>query len=256
MSKHSTIKIMMMAFAAIAVSLSSCKKDNDENPTTQTPATMGTLMFHLHSNIDTTEVDSGMVATDANGRHIQLNDARFFISGIKAKKSDGTWYSVGDVVLLKTMAEEEYVVASIPTGNYTQVAFEVGLSDAQNATLPSSYSSSNVLSTTDMFFGGSNGYKFLTIDGFADTTAAQTGVMDMPIHYDLGTNAERVSVTMPEENFTILTDNHTYFHLIVDYGVLLQGIDFKTQSQATPFSNPTVAQQLVGNVSNMIHLDE
>src|ERR1700751_3342238 len=142
--KNVKISSKIIAVLFISVLFFSCKKKDSANPAPPTP--MGTLAFHLHTNIDSTEADSGLVCHDASGRQIKLSSAQFYASGITAVKSDGSTVTMSNVYILKTIANEEYVIGTVPAGNYNSVWFNVGIDAATNQTTPSSHPASSVLS--------------------------------------------------------------------------------------------------------------
>jgi len=120
MKTKTNLLIKLAVITCLTVFFSCKKKDTTVAPAPTTP--MGTLAFHLHTNIDTTETDSGRICKDAGGRRFQLNVAQFYASGIVAIRSDGSKVPLSNVYILKTMAKEEYVIGSIPAGNYNSVS--------------------------------------------------------------------------------------------------------------------------------------
>lgn len=246
-----TIQTFFLISVFILCTFASCKKET--NTINATPTPMGTVEFHIHTAIHTSEVDSGMVAMDASGRHFQLDAAEFFFSGIRLKKEDNTWLSLSNVYLLKTIDEEVYLVGSVPAGNYLSASFNVGIDAAANLTTPSSHPS-GPLSDTSMWFGSAAlGYKFMNVTGWADTSG--DAMVDIPFSFQLGTNVMLKQVTLPDQLFTVLTDQNQFLHIIADYGVLMNGVDFKTQNNATPFSNAATTIQIANNVPNMFHYE-
>ena len=145
----------------------SCKKKVTPAPKASAQP-QGVLYIHIHTDIDTTEVDSGVVAKDATGRRFQLDTAEFYICNIKLKKVDGAYISAGKVYLLKTIAQEAYMVGNVPAGNYLSASFDVGIDAATNQKDPASYSTSSSLSAQNpsMWFGStSKGYMFVNVSG-------------------------------------------------------------------------------------------
>ena len=235
---------------------SACHKPNNN---TGTPK--GILYLHIHTDIDTNEVDSAVVAMDSSGRHFQLDLAQFYISGVILTKSDGSTYAINNAYILKSIAQEQYLVDSIPTGNYTTISFNVGVDASKNSSDPSSFPASSALSTQtpSMWFGTtSQGYIFMNLQGFADTTAAQTGPVNQPFSYQLGTSTLLRSVTMPVHSkvFTATPNGSMFIHIIADYGKVLRGVNFKTQNMATPFTNLSVATQIANNIPTMFRYEE
>lgn len=224
---------------------------------TPAPTPTGTFYLHMHTDIDTNEVDAGTVAVDADGRHFQLDVAKFLITGVQLKKTDGTFLAVDNVYLQKTIEEEQYLVGEVPAGNYLAVRFNVGVDATDNAKSPTSFSASNPLSDPTAWFGSTTqGYIFMDLQGKADVSATQTGPVDQAFSYQLGTSSMLKTVTLPDQAFTIAANRDNLVHIIADYGAVLSGVDFKTQPTATPFSNAAVAQQIADNIANMFRYEE
>ncbi len=239
---------------SLAFFLGSCKKD-----ATPAPVGMGHFYFHLHSNVYNTELDTTYpVATDANGRQIKLTTAQFYMSAIRLKKSDGTFLDLSGGIILKTIPNEEYYIGDVPAGNYTSVSFNIGLGNPVNSTNPSTYPASGILApqTPSMWFGSTaQGYMFMNVQGLVDTTASNTGAVNFPISYQLGTPAMLTGINMPAQTFSVVAGQNDFIHIICDYGKLLQGVNFKTQSSATPFVNASLAAQIAANIPNMFHYE-
>ncbi|MDB5282717.1 MAG: hypothetical protein JWO06_1792 [Bacteroidota bacterium] len=217
-------KIYISVLAATAITclfiLSACHHSKD------TPAA-GQFGLHLHTQIDTNEVDLGTFYGEPHStlwKAMSLNYAQFYISGVSLQKTDGTWYDIPGSMVLKRYELEEYYVASVPSGNYTSVRFYVGLDSATNATNPSQHNSSadSILAATEsfMYFGAGQGYKFMSLSG-----AIRLGTTDsIPFDYQIGGNSNRPLITMPLKNFTVLPNQIEYSHIWCDYGRLLEGI--------------------------------
>ncbi|HXC05421.1 MAG TPA: MbnP family protein [Bacteroidia bacterium] len=246
--------IFIPLFFTTMLLLASCHKDSVSPP----PQTYGQVYFHLHTNIDTAEVDTANVCTDATGRRIRLRIAQFYGSGFQLQKPDGSWLPVLGAYILKTIANEAYFIGTVPTGNYTNVTFNVGLDPSRNASNPFGYSNGSIfaLQTPSMWFGSTTqGYMFLNVQALVDTTASHTGPVNIPVSYQTGTSAMLKSVTFPAQSFSVVTNTITFVHIICDYGKLLQGINFKTQPNGTPFSNPAIATQVANNIPGMFHYE-
>jgi len=240
----------------------SCKKKDTTTP----PTPMGTIAFHLHTNINTTEADSGAVVMDyVHNKKFQLNVAQFYISGVVAYKADGTAEPVSNTYLLKNIAEEEYIIGQVPTGVYSKISFNVGIDATTNANNPLGHT--GVLGTQNptMWFGNiTQGYIFMNVQGYADTTATYTGNANQHFSYQLGGNAQLKTINMPAmaSNVAVTASSTTAlpaeFHVICDYGVLLNNVNFKIQTTASPFGTSTeqlTEQQIWNNLPNMFRYE-
>src|ERR1700757_2964315 len=165
--KSKKIKLTSKTLLVVCIlSFFSCKKK--DSPVTPPPTPMGTIAFHLHTNIDTTEADSGVVAY----------------------KTDGTAEPISNAYILKNISQEEYIIGQVPAGNYSRISFNVGLDAATNATNPSSHTGVLGIQNPAMWFGSTTqGYIFMNVQGYADTSAANNGQVNVPFNYQLGTSA-------------------------------------------------------------------
>ena len=259
--KHTINSIRIACFMALSVLIStgfsSCKKKTDA------PAT-GTFYFHMHTNIDTNEVaDEAALYRDVMGRHFSLSSAQFYISAITLHNANGTSYTFPDTYILKTIDSEVNIIGSAPIGTYTHVSFNVGLDAAANATMPSSHASGTALANSDMWFGNTGqGYKFMMIKGVADTTAAQNGTNLVHFSYEIGSAANLKTVTMPVRSsayapYILTKDGNEYIHVVCDYGVLLSGINFKTQDSTNTYTaNPAIATMIADNINALFRYEE
>jgi hypothetical protein len=250
------IASFILTLAVACVTLFSSCHDADNLPL------YGTFKLHLHSNIDTNEIDLGSVYRDADGRQIQLNTAQFYISNIKLVKADGSLYPIDNAYVLKQVAQEQYVVGQALIGEYKAVIFDVGVGAAANHQNPSSFPSTNPLSQSgpDTWFGTTTqGYVFMNVAGKVDTSANNNGAVDFPVSYKIGSDALLKTVTLPAHpngNFVMGFSQEMYIHLICDYGALLKGINFKTQASTTTTTNPDVATQVANNIPKMFTYEE
>ena len=258
------MKIIKLILLISITALFSCKKDNTTTATPPTP--MGTVAIHLHTNIDTTEADSGMVVLDnISGKRFQLNVAQFYISGVVAYKADGTPEPISNAYILKTIQQEMYVIGQVPAGNYNKISFNVGIDANTNSTDPTTHTGVLGIQNPSMWFGWQwQGYIFMNVQGYADTTATHTGSANKYFSYQLGGNAQLKTINMPAmaTNIAVTTSNTNAlpaeFHIICDYGKLLNNVDFKTtNTAATPYnSDSTIVKSISNNIPNMFRYEQ
>ena len=156
-------KVLSLIAASLLISFSSCKKDKVEDPV----VTDGSIMFHIHTMADTTEVDAlGDTIFLSSGRMIVVDLAKMYISNIRLIKTDNSEVSLGTVKILQKQGTEEYGLGTAPAGNYKSVKFDIGLSDADNASSPASGDA--ILNQSSMWFGATaqpDGYVFVNFAG-------------------------------------------------------------------------------------------
>ena len=250
--KYLSIFILL---AAVIISAGSCKKTN------KTTAATGTFYFHIHTDIDTSEVDdTAALYRDATGRHIALHEGKFYISNIVLHNVDGTTFTFPPPYILKTIDSEEYLIGTAPIGIYTSVDFTVGFPPIPTAILTSDFPYYSTMVCDSPRYG----FNTMKMVGVADTTAGQTGTNLVPFNYELVSLLHSRTVTMPTRgtaayptNYVLTSGGTQYIHLIADYGKLLSVIDFKTQDSTNGYSiHPAVADSIANNIPNMFRYEE
>lgn len=248
MNKTAILTTSLIALAAF--SFHACKDD-------EAPVPVGKFIMHMHTNIDSTEVEAGDVAKDANGRRFQLDKAQFILSGVQLKKADGTYQLLDNVYVLKDIETEELEIGNVPAGNYVSVKFTVGVDASNNVKAPSAFTGSNPLADVNNWFGSADkGFIFLNVEGKADVSAGQNGSVDHAFSYQLGTSANLKTIELPNQAFSVVANQDNFVHLTCDYGLLLEGIDFSVNASASPFTNAAVCNQIANNISRMFRYEE
>jgi hypothetical protein len=249
---------VMYVCVALLLGFSSCKKENTSNNTDNTtPNTpTGTVMFHLHTYLENTEVDGyNIVYTTDEGRKISLTRAQFYISAIQLVRLDGTLYDITDKKILKELETDVYFIADVPVGNYKSVKFKVGLDAATNQSNPFPSVDSAILNRPEMWFSSTaqpDGYVFMNVEGKIDTTSDASGTVAnmQPFSYKIGTNANYKQVSMPDRNFTVIKDQVQYVHILADYYRLFNSIEINVSNNltvATPADNATSLANIIAN---------
>ncbi len=241
-----SIFILLCTFS-LMMTMSACKKKQKN----------GTLMFHMHTNIENKEVENyGDTFVLTGGRRIVVKLAQLYISGIQLVKSDGSTIDAPAVNILKVKENEVYTIGEVTAGIYSTIKFNVGLSSSTNASTPGS--SDAALNKPEMWFGSSaqpQGFVFVNFQGSIDTAAIPSVSNTMvPFVFKIGTNAMLRNVQMPALSYTVLADQAVEEHLIIDYAKLLNGIQLNnpnnlTVATAADNTNP-VASQIANNISS------
>ena len=238
----------------ISIFIIACNKKSDTPaPTTE----KGTLMFHLHTNVDTNEVDNyGTVYITSTGRKISVNKAQLYISNIQLIKLDGSTYNVPDMIVYKIQETEVYTIGQVPVGNYKSVSFQVGLSPATNA-IATGTGIDTVLNHSAMWLGSTSqpdGYVFLNFKGSIDTTTNPVGSVNklQAFNYLIATNANYKKITMPVQNYTIIPGQTQFIHMIIDYNKLFTGIQLNDSNNLMVTSASDNASALGMKIGNNI----
>lgn len=207
----------------IALIFSSCNKhEHDPEPTN------GALMFHIHTMVDTNEVEEyGTEYTLTGGRKIKIDLAQLYISEIELIKPDGSFFPVSGKVIFKKLELEEYEIGEVPIGSYKTIRFKVGLNPTLNAAIP--LASDTILNQPSMWFGTSSqpdGYVFANFQGSIDTSVSVSGAALTRFEFRIGTSAHFPTVTLPEQEFTV-SKSGGVVHFEIDYARVLKNVNLK-----------------------------
>lgn len=245
----------------VSMTLNSCKKCDSGTPA---PVGMGHLYFHLHTDMQTTEVDSGNSPTnngypDALGRRYYLTSAQFFISSITIYNyTTNAAYTLPITTgMCKYIDNEDYYIADVPAGNYGSVSYNIGLTPAEAAEspgvlFPQFNSAVNGIPSTSMWdtsWNAAPGYIYLNVSGVYYPNPQN--LMDTVVFsYQIGAGASPYHVQLPQQQFTVLADTITFVHQICDYGNLLQGVSFAINNATTNGPNAASADSIANRISS------
>ncbi len=259
MKKHTAFQfsILSASIFVLCFCISSCHKKNTE-------ASKGTFYFHIHTDIDTNEVESSTeLYRDASGRQFGLTTAQVYISNVMLHNVNGTMYTIPGAVVLKSIDSEEYLIGKAPVGTYDQVMFTVGLDATTNALQPTAFTNTGYVSNTDMWFGStSQGFMFMKLQGMADTSAHQTGTNLVNFSYEIGSAANLKTVTMLMRTgalapYVLTKDGNQFIHMSCDYGALLSVVNFSTQDTTNTYTiNPSLSATIANNIPNLFQYEE
>ena len=160
--------VLALAFVIIGVT-SSCDKENDNDDTIVTAPKTGsvTLKFeHLWDNSDFTL--NTEITHPQTKETITFTSLKYYISNVKLKKTDGTWYSSGDCYHLIDVAMAEnpdFTIHNIPMGDYTEISYTIGIDSAKNV---SGSQSGDLAVSKNMFLNFDLGYVFILAEGFSN----------------------------------------------------------------------------------------
>lgn len=236
----------------VIVAAGSCK--DDDNPS----VSKGTVSLHIHTYIGGNEVEHyGDTLLLDNNRKIIVSTAQLYLSNFRFIKPDGSEVDGPSTILFMKQGVEEYELGEVEAGNYKSIRFDVGLNDATNASNPDPNDPALFQST--MWFGAAaqpDGFVFVNFQGAIDTTLNADGTALIPFAYKIGTNTNRVTITMPEENHTVVPDQLDIYHIKVDYAGLFNGILLSSPhnlQMTTPVQNSTpLAAKLVDNITGIL----
>ena len=169
-------KMNQLVFAAIILgitALSSCKKDDhdhDHDHDNQT-GTVVVKMEHVWGMNNAQFSLNSTLVHPMNQDTMTFTTFKYYISNFKLKKSDGTWWTHPESYFLVDQSNASTMnlnLGSIPTGEYTEMSYTLGVDSIKNV----SGAQSGALSTANnMFWSWNSGYLMVKAEGTSPQSA-------------------------------------------------------------------------------------
>lgn len=204
----STITLLMALF----VSFSACKKENNTTTTpTPDPGSVAVEFSHVWGMMEAPFSLNTPLVHPMTGDTLTFTKFRYYVSNIKLKNSDGTWWvAPNSYYIIDEAGSKEIELTNIPAGNYTELEYVMGVDSTRNV----SGAQDGALSVSEgMFWNWNSGYIMLKAEGTAPNAAANT----FQFHLGGFSGANNI-VTKKNTNFdgsvlTIASDKSPHIHL-------------------------------------------
>lgn len=152
--------------ALVLLALAACKKDKIE-PTDSTSAGTDNVLLKIeHTWQDSLEFQLNTdLVNPLTGDSLNFSTFKYYISNIKLKKSDGTWWVQPNsyfLLDLSTGSTPSVQLSGVPTGEYTDISYTLGVDSLRNV----SGAQDGALSPSlGMFWSWNSGYIMLKAEG-------------------------------------------------------------------------------------------
>ena len=265
-----TKTISPLVFAAL-LAVAGCSK-NDDSPVA------ADVTLHFNNTFKGTTIVLGgadasnaTVNTSANGQVHHFSELKYVISNIRLVKADGTEipYHTNDLDKGATVVNQakpqtlDYVLRDIPTGEYRQLKFGLGvkreLNTLDEVRFPAFYAAAGA-NDTEMMWEWGAGYRFTKIEGFYDTDhqplsihtgSTVTGTNGEPDTYTQGVDAYR-DITLHLGTPLVVGANRPEVAINADFDKLLSGkANTITLGEGNATPNTHTATNMVLFVDNL-----
>lgn len=229
-------------FAVLLLSAVSCKEDNKE----------GTMSLHFKAVYDGQPLQTFTTQPYDNGQQIQLTHMSMFVSDIELTQASAS-RNLKDIELVNlsydnlSAAEEGYTItlSGVPAGTYDGIQFGVGVPADLNAKTPADFPSSSPLSKTGYYWNAWGSYIFSKTEGRLDTLGNGLPELGFALHVGSDDLFRILQATVP---LTIEDGKTLDLDVLVDYRILLQGIDIKSNPQNHTQTDVANITALVNNM--------
>lgn len=164
-----------MLTAVTAAVFTGCKKDAEEQATVTPPpvsADPGVVNIEFKNVVGSQnlELNTGSY-TNEMGQPFTVSTFKYYVSNLKLKKTDGSYYSVPNSYYLidqEVNNSNKMLLTNVPAGTYTALEFVIGVDSTRNC---SGAQTGALDAGNGMFWTWNSGYIFLKLEG---TSSAST----------------------------------------------------------------------------------
>ncbi len=243
------VLVTALAFSAV---IFSCKKDPQvqQNPPVDPPAqteTNGQVFFEINPTLDGQDlVFNTRRYRNAAGDSLIVNNLNYYISNIRLKKADGTFFTEPESYHLNKHAagRNSFTISGVPAGTYSAMEFVIGVDSLRN----SSGAQTGALDVKeDMFWGWNQGYIFLKIEGDYKN-AANPLATPYGLHVGNYECIEKASLTF-NTPLVVSGSKQSSVHLLARVDSIFNGetdLDLDTYATLTTRSSKTVSTNYRG----------
>ncbi len=264
-------KYFLLAFFGIA--LTSCNSDDNNSVANNVTLEFNNTFENTPIVLGGANSTSATAITSANGQLHHFSELKYVISNIRLVKNDGTEvpYNINDLDKGATVIDQSrpetlnYVLNTIPAGEYMQLKFGLGIKSELNTLnqvrFPNFYAAAGA-NNTEMMWEWGSGYRFTKIEGFYENDhkamSIHTGstVEGTEGNYTQGVDAYR-DITLNLGTNAVVGSSAPKITIKADFNALLSGkINTITLSTGTGMGdnatpNIHTAAQMVKFVDNL-----
>lgn len=223
-------KLVIIALATGMASLTACKKEGCTDPTAvnyseEAKKDDGSCISAPAEQTEnvTVQMDHSWNGSDftlntvythpTTGDELTFTTLKYYVSNIKLKKDDGTWWTQPESYYLIDLSQGElFTIHDVPEGNYTDISYMLGVDSLRNV----SGAQTGALSTThSMFWSWNSGYIMTKAEG----TSPQSGTGSFTYHlggFSGSNNTIEVKEATFGENLVLNGTGNPTIHMTVD----------------------------------------
>jgi hypothetical protein len=168
--KH--FQILILAFLALTLTLSSCKKDD-----TTEELKAGTVVLDFDHVFGPDQLEFSLNKEFTHpllGEKMNFNIFQYYVSNVRLKKADGSWHTVPESYYLLDLSKTDgnkIEIDNVPGGEYTDIELLYGVDSTRNV---SGAQTGALDPANGMFWSWNSGYIMVKAEGTSPNSATGT----------------------------------------------------------------------------------
>lgn len=246
------MKLIKLVVAVLAVStlLISCKDDTEDT---------GKIQLNFVATANNQPFVLGNTYTSPDGLPCKYDNFKFYISNVRLHNGSAL-DTILDAAIINYSNQNpaKSVTIDVPPGSYSGFSLGIGLDSLQNMVDPTNYPSSSPFSSVNgMYWGMQALYRFVILEGGADTIDNGINEFYMPIVMHCGANNMYKNVDF--SNFTIdvkageVTNVNINFDFNQIYYSATDTINLKVKNITHTSDDNQLANTIMTNFANALH---
>jgi hypothetical protein len=192
---------------------------------------------------------------NAHGDTFTVSKFKYFISNIKLRRPDGTYYiepeSYRIVDASDSLGTCKFAIRNVPMGNYISVEFMIGVDSARNT---SGAQTGDLAQTDDMYWSWNQGYIFLKLEGYS-YSAPPSALYNLLYHvggfFHPYYNIKTVSLPFTQNALIVDADHVSKVYLKANVQEFFRSSTIIDVSTMPIVTSPSAARVLAINYSHM-----
>lgn len=207
------------------------------------------LQVHLHPKVGSENFAFNQPFS-INGVDVKFDVAQFYLTAFEIEaESAADDYALEDVYILVKGDQHVYDLGDGRIGKIKNLAMKLGVLEVDNHKDPATFGEGHPLGpqAPSMNWSWANGYKFIRLEGTADTD--NDGTFETNFEYHLGGDNTLTDINIEALDLSIDTET-IELPLKVDFAQFFQNIDIATENIS--HGDPIVTSKMVANYTSVI----
>ncbi|HNQ11937.1 MAG TPA: hypothetical protein PKH65_05055 [Bacteroidia bacterium] len=236
--KTSRLYLFTILTVTLALSISSCKKNNEDDEHSHTTSNGSLKLKFDHSVNGTALVLNSSNYINQNNDTFNVSLIKYYISNILLTKTDNSVVTLPasyHLISSESGISSDFTLSSVPSGNYKKISFLLGVDSTRNV---SGAQSGALDPANGMFWSWSSGYIFYKLEGKSPQSMEANNAITYHIGGFAGANSalRTIEVDFGAQTLTVPAHRHTP---LVQFNVHVEEI-FKTPTQISISTLPKV----------------